>query len=64
MVYLYDFYLYYEQLEKGGRLIDCQECGKLVLVKSKTCSDKYCQKCKKEKMLENQKRYDNKKRGL
>ena len=49
MVYLCDFYLYYEQLEKGGRLIYCQECGKLVLVKSKTCTDKYCQKCKKER---------------
>ena len=43
----FDFYLYYEQIEKGGRLIYCQECGKLVLVK-KTVGNgqtKYCKKC-------------------
>ena len=59
-----DIHLYYEQQVNGGRLIYCSECGKLVLSKSKTCTDKYCPKCKKDKMLENQKRYDNKKRGL
>ena len=42
----FDFYLYYEQLEKGGRLINCQECGKLVLVKDKA-PGKYCSKCAK-----------------
>ena len=46
----FDFYLYYEQIEKGGRLIYCQECGKLVLVKNKNDGRTiYCSKCKKEK---------------
>ena len=43
----FDFYLYYEQIEKGGRLIYCQECGKLVL--SKSSNIKYCKKCAKDK---------------
>ena len=61
----FDFYLYYEQIEKGGRLIYCQECGKLVLIKNvKDNKTLYCTKCRKEKSLENQKRYDDKKRGL
>ena len=33
---------------KGGRLIYCQECGKLVLSQSKTYPEKYCKKCAKE----------------
>ena len=54
----FDFYLYYEQLEKGGRLINCQECGKLVLVKNiKDTASKYCQKCRKEKDVEKTLRY-------
>ena len=57
-------YLYYEQIEKGGRLIYCQECGKLVLSRSTTKTDKYCSKCKKVKDLEKQKRYDDKRRGV
>lgn len=48
----FDFYLYYEQLEKGGRLINCQECGKLVLDGSKTRPTTYCTKCRKEKDVE------------
>ena len=45
----FDFYLYYEQIEKGGRLINCQECGKLVLVKNKQDnSKKYCATCAKK----------------
>ena len=47
----FDFYLYYEQYVKGGRLIRCSECGKLVLVKDKAPS-KYCKKCAKEKIQE------------
>ena len=51
----FDFYLYYEQIEKGGRLINCQECGKLVLIKNvKDTASKYCQKCKREKQLSQQ----------
>ena len=48
----FDFYLYYEQLEKGGRLINCQECGKLVLIKNP--NTQYCSKCSKDKKLERQ----------
>ena len=58
MVYPCDFYLYYEQIEKGGRLINCQECGKLVLIKSKNDgSTIYCTKCRKEKELEKKRAY-------
>ena len=54
----FDFYLYYEQIEKGGRLINCQECGKMVLVKNKNDgSTIYCSKCKKEKELEKKRAY-------
>ena len=60
----FDFYLYFEQYVKGGRLIYCQECGKLVhVVNKQDNSKKYCKKCKQEKDLEKQKKYDNKKRG-
>ena len=58
----FDFYLYYEQYVKGGKLIRCSECGKLVLSKSKTCPDKYCKKCAKEKELEKFKKYNEKSR--
>ena len=45
----FDFYLYFEQYVKGGRLIYCQECGKLVhVVKEQDRSAKYCKKCAKE----------------
>ena len=47
-----DIHLYYEQLEKGGRLVYCQECGKLVLSKSATKTEKYCSKCRKAKNVE------------
>ena len=51
----FDFYLYYEQLEKGGRLVYCQECGKLVLIKDKNDGRTiYCSKCRKEKQLSQQ----------
>lgn len=62
----FDFYLYYEQYEKGGRLIYCQECGKLVLVKNqKGCGTvKYCKDCKvsveKELKKKQNERYKNK----
>ena len=59
----FDFYLYFEQYVKGGRLIYCQECGKLVLVKEEnTKNTKYCKKCSKEKELEKFKRYHEKKK--
>ena len=49
----FDFYLYFEQYVKGGRLIYCQECGKLVHVKEEnTKNTKYCKKCSKEKEKE------------
>ena len=49
---LVDFYLYYEQYVKGGRLIRCSECGKLVLSQSKTYQPKYCKKCAKQINIE------------
>ena len=48
----FDFYLYYEQYVKGGKLIRCSECGKLVLEKNINARTKYCKKCKKQKELE------------
>jgi DNA-directed RNA polymerase subunit RPC12/RpoP len=48
----FDFYLYYEQYVKGGRLIRCSECGKLVLVKETNSPMKYCKKCAREKIDE------------
>ena len=47
-----DFYLYFEQYVKGGRLINCSECGKLVLTDKP--NSHYCKKCSKEKQLERQ----------
>ena len=58
----FDFYLYYEQLEKGGRLINCQECGKLVLAKGNKTT--YCSKCAKEKENERLKQVMRDKRKL
>ena len=61
----FDFYLYFEQYVKGGRLIYCQECGKLVhIVKEQDYSKKYCKKCAKEKLLESQRKYDKTKRKI
>ena len=60
----FDFYLYFEQYVKGGRLIYCQECGKLVhVVKEQDYSKKYCKKCAKEKYLESTKETMRKKRA-
>ena len=61
----FDFYLYFERYVKGGRLIYCQECGKLVhIVKEQDYSKKYCKKCAKEKLLESQRKYDKTKRKI
>ena len=62
----FDFYLYFEQYVKGGRLIYCQECGKLVhVVKEQDYSKKYCKKCakeiEKEKTLQRVKRHNERK---
>ena len=53
-----DFYLYFEQYVKGGRLINCSECGKLVL--TDVNRTEYCKKCKHEKDLEKYSKYDQK----
>lgn len=45
-------YMFFEQYCKGGKLKYCEVCGKLILVKGKA-STKYCDKCKREKELEN-----------
>lgn len=43
---------------KGGRLIYCQECGKLVhVVKEQDRSIKFCKKCAKESMYSSQSEY-------
>ena len=47
-----DYYMFFEQYCKGGKLKYCEVCGKLILVKGKA-STKYCDKCKREKELEN-----------
>ena len=44
------FNVYYDYLKKGGRLIRCKECGKLVLAKGK--NTQYCKDCSKEKEKE------------
>ena len=59
----FDFYLYFEQYVKGGRLIYCQECGKLVhVVNKQDRSARYCKKCSKEKYLESTRETMRKKR--
>ena len=55
------FNVYYDYLKKGGKLIRCKECGKLVLSKSKTCPSKYCKDCankiEQERAKEGMKKY-------
>ena len=49
----FDFYLYYEQYVKGGRLVRCNECGKLVFIKDiHDYTTMYCKTCKKQKQYE------------
>ena len=49
------FNVYYDYLKKGGRLINCKECGKLVhIVNKQDRSTKYCKDCKRENQLEQQ----------
>lgn len=48
-----DFYIYYEAYNKKQRIKECQECGKLILVKG-NASTKYCLECKHEKQLKQQ----------
>ena len=45
------FNVYYDYLKKGGRLINCKECGKLVLAKPKAPT-KYCKDCANKKEQE------------
>ena len=52
--------LYYRSIVEGGRLIYCQECGKLVLVQGN--KGQYCKKCAKDKYLESTKETMRKKR--
>ena len=55
------FNIYYDYLKKGGRLINCKECGKLVhIVNKQDKSTKYCKDCKKAKELEKYNRYNTK----
>lgn len=45
------FNVYYDYLKKGGRLINCKECGKLVWAKQKAPT-KYCKDCANKKEQE------------
>ena len=54
------FNVYYDYLKKGGKLIRCKECGKLVLAKGN--KTQYCKDCAKIKTGENKKEYDRTKR--
>ena len=45
------FNVYYDYLKKGGRLINCKECGKLVWAKPKAPT-KYCKDCANKKEQE------------
>lgn len=45
------FNVYYDYLKKGGRLVRCKECGKLVLAKPKA-PIKYCKDCANKKIEE------------
>lgn len=58
-----NIHLYYKVIITGGRLIYCQECGKLVhVVNKQDNSKKYCKKCSKEKMIESDKKYNTKRK--
>jgi hypothetical protein len=57
----FDFYLYYEQYVKGGRLIYCQECGKMILETNSMARTKYCKKCSKR--VANAQRESSRKKG-
>ena len=48
-----DYYMFFEQYCKGGKLKYCEVCGKLILVNGKERTQ-YCKICKKEKQLEHQ----------
>ena len=45
------FNVYYDYLKKGGRLVTCKECGRLVLAKPKA-PVRYCKDCAKTKEQE------------
>ena len=48
------FNVYYDYLKKGGKLITCVECGKLVLAKPKAPT-RYCKDCLKQRRLKQNK---------
>jgi hypothetical protein len=52
-----DVYYKWWKDDFNGKPVICKECGELVLSKSKTCPDKYCEKCAKEKEKESKKQY-------
>lgn len=52
--------VYYDHLKKGGRLIICQHCGNLVLLKKSKSPSKYCEECSRKKQLEHKRNYKNK----
>jgi len=50
------FHIYYDLLRKGGRLVNCRSCDKLVLAKPKAPT-KYCRDCATKKEQERKNRY-------
>ena len=51
------FNIYYDYLKKGGKLIRCAECGKLVLEKNKNARTKYCKDCGKKRIQDSKNEY-------
>ena len=56
-----DYYMFFEQYCKGGKLKYCEVCGKLILVKGN--NSKYCDKCSRKKELERKKLDDERRRN-
>lgn len=46
-----DYYMFFEQYKKGGKLKYCEVCGKLILVQGKART-KYCKECARKVNIE------------
>lgn len=55
-------YLYYTWYIYGGKLIYCNECGKLILSYSTTYLPKYCNTCSDLRDIESDRKYNLKRR--
>lgn len=50
------FHIYYDFLKKGGRLVNCKHCGRLILAKPKAPT-KYCKECANKREQERKNKY-------